>query len=98
MKETTEKKGSSRTQVHHAVQVEFRVHHQAQPLQENSKWEISWSKPLMKRCPNKTKVHSTQKESHDTMTPEKLNDLYKEAVKPLQTKYDFTSMTLTDEK
>ena len=38
------------------------------------------------------------KESRDTMTPEKLNDLYKEAVKPSQAKYDFTSMTLTDEK
>ena len=38
------------------------------------------------------------KESRDTMTPEKLNDLYKEAVKPSQAKYNFTSMTLTDEK
>ena len=48
--------------------------------------------PELDQGPLYTKV------SCDTMTPKKLNDLYKGAVKPSQAKYNFTSMTLTDEK
>ena len=38
------------------------------------------------------------KESRDTMTADKCNDLFKEAVKLNQARYDFTSMNLTDER
>ena len=38
------------------------------------------------------------KESRDKMTADKHNDLFKEAVKLSQARYDFTSMTLTDER
>ena len=38
------------------------------------------------------------KESRDTMTADKRNDLFKEAVKLNQARYNFTSMNLTDER
>ena len=38
------------------------------------------------------------KESRDKMTADKRNDLFKEAVKLNQARYDFTSMNLTDER
>ena len=37
------------------------------------------------------------KESTDKMTADKRNDLFKEAVKLSQARYDFTSMNLTNE-
>lgn len=38
------------------------------------------------------------KASRDLMTPDKKNDLFKEAIKTSQARYDFTSLNLTDEK
>ena len=98
MKEPTEKKGSLRTQVHHVAQVEVSSTPSSSTTTRKLQVGNFMVETIDEAMPEQDQGPLYTKESRDTMTPEKLNDLYKEAVKPSQAKYDFTSMTLTDEK